>query len=71
MVIDQLLRKRTAIAAACARYKVARLDACGPALRHVGQTLVIDGGTTSWFSLCDSYRTSAPIQFGQGYVPGI
>ena len=37
----------------------------------VGQTFVIDGGTTSWFSLCDSYRTSAPIRFGQGYVPGV
>jgi predicted nucleotidyltransferase len=34
MVIDLLLRKQTAIAAACARYKVARLDAFGSALRH-------------------------------------
>ena len=29
MVIDLLLRKRDAVAAACARYKVARLDAFG------------------------------------------
>jgi len=34
MVIDLLLRKQDAIAAACARYKVARLDAFGSALRH-------------------------------------
>jgi predicted nucleotidyltransferase len=34
IVIDLLLRKREAIAAACAHYKVARLDAFGSALRH-------------------------------------
>ena len=33
-MIDLLLRRREAIAAACARYKVARLDAFGSALRH-------------------------------------
>ena len=33
-MIDLLLRKREAIAAACAHYKVARLDAFGSALRH-------------------------------------
>jgi hypothetical protein len=33
-VIDLLLKKQDAIAAACARYNVARLDAFGSALRH-------------------------------------
>jgi predicted nucleotidyltransferase len=33
-VIDLLLKKQAAIAAACARYNVARLDAFGSALRH-------------------------------------
>jgi NAD(P)-dependent dehydrogenase (short-subunit alcohol dehydrogenase family) len=37
----------------------------------VGQTIVADGGTTAWFSLCDSYAASAPVHFGQGYVPGV
>jgi predicted nucleotidyltransferase len=33
-VIDLLLKKQAAIAAACARYNVARLDAFGSAPRH-------------------------------------
>jgi len=33
-VIDLLLKKQTAMAAACARYNVARLNAIGSALRH-------------------------------------
>ena len=37
----------------------------------VGQTFVIDGGTTAWFSLCDSFRDSGAPRFGQGYVPGV
>ncbi len=37
----------------------------------LGQTFVVDGGTTAWFSLCDSFRDSGPARFGQGYVPGL
>jgi NAD(P)-dependent dehydrogenase (short-subunit alcohol dehydrogenase family) len=37
----------------------------------VGQTVVADGGTTAWFSLCDSFTSSAPVRFGKGYVPGV
>ena len=37
----------------------------------VGQTIVVDGGTTAWFSLCDSFRDEGTGQFGTGYVPGI
>ena len=33
-MIDVLMKKREAIAAACARHNVARLDAFGSALRH-------------------------------------
>ena len=43
-----------------------------PAARYIiGQTIVADGGTTAWFSLCDSFTASAPVHFGQGYVPGV
>ncbi len=37
----------------------------------VGQTIVVDGGTTAWFSLCDSYLDEGSARFGKGYVPGI
>jgi NAD(P)-dependent dehydrogenase (short-subunit alcohol dehydrogenase family) len=40
----------------------------------VGQTLVIDGGTTSWLAFGEQFRQplrSAGVQFGRGYVPGI
>ena len=35
----------------------------------VGQTFVIDGGTTAWFSLCDSFRDPTPVRFGEEYIP--
>jgi glucose 1-dehydrogenase/3-oxoacyl-[acyl-carrier protein] reductase len=37
----------------------------------VGQTLVVDGGTTSWMPFGDQYKRPLSIQFGQGYVPGV
>lgn len=37
----------------------------------VGQTLVIDGGTTSLMSLLSDFRTISTARFGIGYVPGI
>ena len=37
----------------------------------LGQTLVIDGGTTAWFSISDEYRRKNKTPFGRGYVPGV
>jgi NAD(P)-dependent dehydrogenase (short-subunit alcohol dehydrogenase family) len=37
----------------------------------VGQTLIIDGGTTSWMPFGDGFRRPMDVQFGQGYVPGL
>jgi NAD(P)-dependent dehydrogenase (short-subunit alcohol dehydrogenase family) len=40
----------------------------------VGQTLVIDGGTTVWMPFGDQFRqplAEKGVQFGRGYVPGV
>jgi len=37
----------------------------------VGQTLVVDGGTTAWMPFSDSFRKPLDVQFGKGYVPGL
>jgi len=40
----------------------------------LGQTLVLDGGTTSWMPFNDQFRqplSEQGIQFGKGYVPGL
>ncbi|MEW6751127.1 MAG: SDR family oxidoreductase [Candidatus Latescibacterota bacterium] len=37
----------------------------------VGQTLVVDGGTTSWMPFSDAFRRPVGVQFGKGYVPGL
>ena len=37
----------------------------------VGQTLIADGGTTSWMSFHDGFRQSSTARFGRGYVPGL
>lgn len=37
----------------------------------VGQTLVIDGGTTSLMSLLSDFRAASTARFGIGYVPGV
>jgi 3-oxoacyl-[acyl-carrier protein] reductase len=37
----------------------------------LGQTIVIDGGTTSLMSLMTDFRTESTAKFGKGYVPGI
>jgi hypothetical protein len=37
----------------------------------VGQTIVVDGGTTSLMSLIDNFRDESSARFGMGYVPGV
>ena len=37
----------------------------------VGQTIVVDGGTTSLMSLISDFRQESANRFGQGYVPGV
>lgn len=37
----------------------------------VGQTLVIDGGTTSLMSLLSDFRTESTARFGTGYLPDV
>lgn len=36
----------------------------------VGQTLIVDGGTTSWFAFRDDFRKPDPAVWGKGYAPG-
>ncbi len=43
-----------------------------PAARYiVGQTLVVDGGTTSWMPFGDGFKQPMNASFGKGYVPGV
>jgi NAD(P)-dependent dehydrogenase (short-subunit alcohol dehydrogenase family) len=37
----------------------------------IGQTLVVDGGTTSWMPFSDGFRKPMGCYFGKGYVPGL
>jgi NAD(P)-dependent dehydrogenase (short-subunit alcohol dehydrogenase family) len=37
----------------------------------VGQTLIVDGGTTSWMPFGEQFKQPMSAQFGQGYVPGL
>ena len=37
----------------------------------VGQTLIVDGGTTSWMPFGDGFKQPMTTQFGLGYVPGL
>jgi NAD(P)-dependent dehydrogenase (short-subunit alcohol dehydrogenase family) len=37
----------------------------------LGQTIIVDGGTTSLMSLMTDFRTESAAKFGKGYVPGI
>ncbi len=36
----------------------------------LGQTLVVDGGTTAWFAFSDDFRKPDTAIWGKGYVPG-
>ncbi len=37
----------------------------------IGQTLIVDGGTTSWMPFGEGFRGPLAATFGRGYVPGI
>lgn len=37
----------------------------------IGQTIVVDGGTTSWMSFSEGYRDIGSLRLGKGYVPGL
>ena len=37
----------------------------------VAQTLVVDGGTTSWMPFGEQFKKPMTAQFGKGYVPGL
>ena len=37
----------------------------------VGQTIVVDGGSTSFWCLTDAFKKASAIRYGKGYVPGI
>ena len=37
----------------------------------VGQSLIVDGGTTSWMPFGEGFRQSVGGQFGRRYVPGV
>ena len=36
-----------------------------------GQSIVVDGGTTSWMPFGDGFRQPMSWQFGKDYVPGL
>jgi NAD(P)-dependent dehydrogenase (short-subunit alcohol dehydrogenase family) len=44
--------------------------ACEDARFITGQTIVVDGGTTSWFSISEGFRQRPGGVRGKGYVPG-
>jgi len=51
--------------------KVAAFLATEDARYILGQTLVVDGGTTSWLPFGEQWKAPLNARFGQGYVPGL
>lgn len=51
--------------------KIAVFLATDAARYIVGQTIIADGGTTSWMPFGDGYRKPMQGRFGVGYVPGL
>jgi 3-oxoacyl-[acyl-carrier protein] reductase len=37
----------------------------------IGQTIVVDGGTTALMSLVSDFRKESSNKFGRGYIPGL
>jgi hypothetical protein len=37
----------------------------------VGQTIVVDGGTTSWMSFSEEFKKIPSVRLGAGYVSGL
>ena len=51
--------------------KVATFLATEDARYILGQTLVVDGGTTAWMPFGEQWSKPLSGRFGKGYVPGL